>query len=232
MKLEKVTEPKMTDGHGRWYGDACGAALGMELLGERWAGLVLRELMLGARRFTDLRFALPGISARVLTERLTGFEASGLVRKEGDRLYGLTPWGRAVEPILIGMCRWALMSPDRDMSLALSPVSLMLSLKALIVPEKAGAMDMRGTITIGRESFTVQLQGGALSIERGDGQGDFTLTVPNTAPLKSFIYGKAPLATLPEVVLTGDAYTAMMFARCFALPPQVTSGQAETSAAS
>ncbi|WJS97742.1 winged helix-turn-helix transcriptional regulator [Novosphingobium humi] len=160
MKLGKVTS-ETKNSHGRWYGDACGAAFGMELLGERWAGLVLRELMLGARRFTDLRFALPGISARVLTERLGGLEAAGLVRRdEEERLYGLTPWGQAAEPVLLAMCRWALMSPDRDMALAISPVALMLSLRALIVAERAADMDMACTIIIARESFALQLRGG------------------------------------------------------------------------
>lgn len=216
MKLGKVT-----DLHGRWYGDACGAAFGMELLGERWAGLVLRELMLGARRFTDLRFALPGISARVLTERLGGLEAAGLVRREEERLYGLTPWGQAAEPVLLAMCRWALMSPDRDMALAISPVALMLSLRALIVGEKAAEVDMTCAIIIARESFSLQIRKGALAIARGGAGGDFTLTAPNTAPLKRFIYGKAPLASLPDVALAGDAYAAMMFARCFALPDTI-----------
>lgn len=194
----------------------------MELLGERWAGLVLRELMLGARRFTDLRFALPGISARVLTERLNGLEAAGLVqRDEEERLYGLTPWGQAAEPVLLAMCRWALMSPDRDMALAISPVALMLSLRALIVAEKAAEMDMTCAIIIAREGFSLQLRGGQLTVQRGGAGGDFTLTAPNTAPLKRFIYGKAPLATLPDVALGGDAYTAMMFARCFALPDTI-----------
>lgn len=213
MKLEKVT-----DHHGRWYGDACGAAFGLELMGERWAGLVLRELMLGARRFTDLRFALPGISARVLTERLGGLEAAGLVRREGDRLYGLTPWGLAAEPVLLGLCRWALMSPDRDMTLAISPVALMLSLRALILPEKAAGVDMACTIAIARESFALHVRDGAVAVRRGEGEGAFALHAPNTAPLKRFIYGKAPLAVLPDITLTGDAYAAMVFAGCFALP--------------
>lgn len=216
MKLEKVT-----DIHGRWYGDACGAAFGMELLGERWAGLVLRELMLGARRFTDLRFALPGISARVLTERLAGLEAAGLVRREEERLYGLTPWGLSAEPVLLALCRWALMSPDRDMALAISPVALMLSLRALIVAERAAETDITCAIIIARESFALTLRDGALAITRGGAGGDFTLTAPNTAPLKRFIYGKAPLASLPDLALAGDAYAAMMFARCFALPEVV-----------
>ena len=67
MKLQKETES-----HGKWYQDACGTAFAMEIIGERWALLIIRELMLGGRRFSDLRASLPGISAKVLTERLTG----------------------------------------------------------------------------------------------------------------------------------------------------------------
>ena len=70
MKLQKETKA-----HGKWYGDACGAAFALELIGERWALLIVRELMLGPRRFSDLRASLPGISAKVLTERLEGLEA-------------------------------------------------------------------------------------------------------------------------------------------------------------
>ena len=77
MKLEKVTSL-----HGRRYEDACGTALGLEILGERWALLVVRELMLGPKRFGDLRASLPGLSANVLTQRLEGLEAAGvLVRR-------------------------------------------------------------------------------------------------------------------------------------------------------
>ena len=76
MKLENVTRL-----HGRRYEDACGTALGLEILGERWALLVVRELMLGPKRFGDLRGSLPGLSANVLTQRLEGLEAAGVLVK-------------------------------------------------------------------------------------------------------------------------------------------------------
>ncbi len=74
MKLQKETKmaERQSQSHGRWYGDACGTAFGLEVLGERWAMLIVRELLLGPRRFSDLRQGLPGISAKVLTERLEG----------------------------------------------------------------------------------------------------------------------------------------------------------------
>lgn len=78
MKLQKETES-----HGKWYQDACGTAFAMELVGERWSILIIRELMLGGRRFSDLRASLPGISAKVLAERLAGLEAARvLVRRK------------------------------------------------------------------------------------------------------------------------------------------------------
>ena len=84
MKLQKETESQ--EKHGKWYQDACGTAFAMELIGERWSLLIVRELMLGGRRFSDLRASLPGISAKVLTERLASLEQAGvLVRRNPPR---------------------------------------------------------------------------------------------------------------------------------------------------
>src|SRR4051812_8156905 len=90
---EGLTAPR------RSYEDACGAAHALDLVGERWALLVMRELMLGPKRFSDLRADLPGISANVLTQRLEGLEAAGvLIRRKlpppaSVHVYELTPPG-------------------------------------------------------------------------------------------------------------------------------------------
>ncbi len=84
----------------RWYDDACGTALGLELVGERWSLLIVRELMFGGRRFSELRGSLPGISANILTMRLEGLERIGIVQRRtlpppaSVQIYELTPWGR------------------------------------------------------------------------------------------------------------------------------------------
>ena len=78
MKLQKITDLQNGPSRRR-YDDACGTAHALDLIGERWALLVMRELMLGPKRFSDLRADLPGISANVLTQRLEGLEAAGLV---------------------------------------------------------------------------------------------------------------------------------------------------------
>ena len=81
MESLKITKSRQA-GPKRRYDDACGTAHGLELIGERWALLVMRELMLGPKRFGDLRADLPGISANVLTQRLEGLEQAGLVVTE------------------------------------------------------------------------------------------------------------------------------------------------------
>ena len=102
----------------RRYDDACGTAHALDLVGERWALLVMRELMLGPKRFSDIRADLPGISANMLTQRLEGLEAAGvLVRRRlpppaSAQVYELTPWGYEAEPIFQVLGRWAARSPE------------------------------------------------------------------------------------------------------------------------
>ena len=102
MKLQLETKL-----HGKWYDDACGTAFAMELVGERWSLLIVRELMYGPLRFSDLRAGLPAISAKVLTERLAGLENTGiLVRRKlappaAVQVYELTKWGASARTCLL-----------------------------------------------------------------------------------------------------------------------------------
>src|SRR5690606_10846452 len=145
MKLEKITKNEIA-GSRRRYEDACGAAHALELIGERWALLVMRELMHGPKRFSDLRADLPGISANVLTQRLEGLEQADLVTRRklpppaASQVYELTPWGYEAEPILQSLGRWAARSPRHDPTLPLSAVSLMLSLRTMFDPDRADGM--------------------------------------------------------------------------------------------
>src|SRR5919205_2844126 len=137
MKLEKITN-KVLSLSRRSYEDACGAAHALDLVGERWALLVMRELMLGPKRFSDLRADLPGISASVLTQRLEGLEAAGvLVRRKlpppaGTQVYELTEWGYESEPIFQALGRWAARSPLHDPTLPFSAASFCLSLRTML----------------------------------------------------------------------------------------------------
>src|SRR5687768_5381877 len=168
MKLQKET--KTLADHGKWYQDACGTAFAMELVGERWSMLIIRELMLGGRRFSDLRGSLPGISAKVLTERLTGLEQAGVLVKSklpppaATQVYELTAWGYLAEPAIQELGRWAARSPEHDPTLPLSPVGFMLSLRTMVDNEAANSLSGTIGLETGGESFVGHLVGGELPI--------------------------------------------------------------------
>lgn len=212
--------------HGKWYDDACGTAFAMELLGERWALLIVRELMFGGRRFSDIRASLPGISAKVLTERLEGLERAGIVRREAlpppasARVYVLTPWGLAADEAIMALGRWAAMSPDHDPTLPLSAASLALSLRTMFDPSRA-ERDLAATLRIGAEPFRVAIRDQQFCIARGEAEGaDFVLSAPTAMPLATAIYGKVPLPELAVagLALSGRASAVAGFIDCFHLP--------------
>src|SRR5689334_19836181 len=158
MKLEKITD-KSEGRSKRHYEDACATAHALDLVGERWALLVMRELMLGPKRFSDLRESLPGISANVLTQRLEGLETAGiLVRRKlpppaATQVYELTEWGYESEPIFQAMGRWAARSPSHDPTLPFSTASLILSMRTMFDAKRAESMDARIGFRIGEETF-------------------------------------------------------------------------------
>src|SRR3954453_10659042 len=148
MESQKVT-PASSAPSRRRYDDACGTAHGLDLVGERWALLVIRELMMGPKRFSDLRRDLPGISANVLTQRLEGLEEAGVLTRRrlpppaSTHVYELTQWGYEAEPILQVLGRWAARSPSHDPTLPLSAVSLLLSFRTMVDPVRAKGLKIR-----------------------------------------------------------------------------------------
>src|SRR5262245_13199941 len=100
----------------RSYGQYCGLAKALDLVGERWALLVVRELLLGPKRFTDLLDGLPGVSTNVLATRLRGLERAGVVERNvlpppaASSVYELTAYGRALEPAVAALGRWGAVS--------------------------------------------------------------------------------------------------------------------------
>ncbi|MFM7349571.1 MAG: winged helix-turn-helix transcriptional regulator [Erythrobacter sp.] len=228
MKLQKETEIRPAV-HGRWYDDACGTAFAMELVGERWALLVVRELMLGPRRFSDLRASMPGLSAKVLTERLAGLEASGVLTRRSlppparAQVYELTAWGYAAEPVLQELGRWAAQSSAHDPTLPLSPVSLMLSLRTMVDYARTGSVVGQVGFVIGEDSFIAAPAERGLPIRRDDVTGaDAVFRAPAAAVLAGGIYAGVPWGQLEAkagLVIEGDRDLALRFAGLFALPP-------------
>ena len=169
--------------------DGCGIAHASELLGQRWALLVVRELLLGPKRFTDLRAGIPGISPNVLGQRLRELEESGIVRRRklappaAVQVYELTDWGRELEPAVLALGRWATSSPSFPRDAEMGPDSLVLALKSTFEPAKADGLEATYELRLGKERlpFHVEVSDGGFEAARGEAdQPDATITAdPN-----------------------------------------------------
>src|SRR3954452_17434821 len=145
----------------RSYGEACRFAHALDLVGERWALLVVRELMLGPKRFTDLRVGLPHASPNVLSQRLRELEDARVLRRRrlpppaASAVYELTEWGQELEPVLQSLGRWAARSlPESD---SIKVDSFILSLRTLFVPERAADLDVTLALVLDEQPFRVHL---------------------------------------------------------------------------
>jgi DNA-binding HxlR family transcriptional regulator len=228
MKLQKLTNSGQAAPKRR-YDDACGTAHGLELIGERWALLVLRELMLGPKRFSDIRADLPGISANVLTQRLEGLEESGLlVRKRlpppaNAQVYELTEWGYEAEPIVQTLGRWAARSPAHDPTLPISATSIMLSFRTMYNAARAKALEATIGFRFADDSFVATAGDDELKVTRGDTAGADATFVGDPTALAGAVYGKAPLDQLAAagvLKVEGDTKAAERFISIFELPPK------------
>ena len=209
----------------RTYDDACGMAHGLELLGDRWALFVVRELMLGPRRFSDLRGSLPGISANVLTQRLTELEARGvLVRRRlpppaSVQVYELTAWGYEAEPIVQELGRWAARSPGHDPTLPISGVSILLSFRTMIDRSKLGDFDASLGFRFGEDGYRGHLDAHGFSVAQGSPDDADLLFEGRPEALAAFVYGKVPREQLADTLtLKGDRALAERFRARFVLP--------------
>ncbi|RST29887.1 transcriptional regulator [Sphingomonas ginkgonis] len=215
MKSEKLTK--------RIYDDACGTAHGLELIGERWSLLILRELLLGPRRFTGLKRDLPGISANVLTQRLAELEGKGLVRRSklpppaSIQVYAATEWGLEAEPVIAELGRWAARSPRHDPTLPLSPVAIMISFRAMM--DRGEAAALAGTIgfRFGDTAYVGRLDRGAFPVRRDDPAGADAVVTASPEQLAAAAYGGAPL---PDGAVEGDKALVERFLSLFSLPPK------------
>ncbi|WP_339929822.1 winged helix-turn-helix transcriptional regulator [uncultured Brevundimonas sp.] len=231
MKLEKITK-EVSGSAGasrRWYDDACGTAHALELVGERWSLMILREMMFGPRRFGDIRAALPGISANVLTQRLETLERHGIVERSklpppaSVQVYGLTEWGYEADQLLMVLGGWAARSPDHDPTLPLSKTSLMLSFRTMFQADVAGEAAMTVGFQLGEESFRVRIAGGVLTPVRGEIDDADVTFVTTPEAMAGYVYGKVPLEALEAggaIRIAGDRALAEAFQTFFTLPPK------------
>ena len=215
----------------RSYPDGCGAAHAMDLVGERWALLVVRELMLGPKRFTDLRASLPAISPNVLTQRLEDLEATSVVRRHklpppaSTWVYELTDWGKELEPALQVLGRWAARSPQLPQGHPLSINSLILSFRTMFSPEAAAGFKASIEIRLGDDRFHADIAGGHLDVDRGVPAKPDALIETDPGTLAGLVYGGLKLADALQagsVKLEGDKSVIKRFQTLFPLPERVS----------
>jgi len=223
VQLEKITKSRQNE-EKRRYEDACGLAHAMELLGERWAMLVLRELAYGPRRFSELKADLKGISANVLAQRLTELERRSLVRKTklappaSIQVYEATEWGLEVVPLIASLGRWAARSPWHNPTLQMSHVSVIMSLQTLLSPGLAEGLDVRIGFRFGDVSYVTRLHDGRLDVERGPVQDCDVVFSGAPSDMAAVIHGGAPLEMID---VEGDMELAKRFRTLFPLPPKI-----------
>src|SRR5438046_1731568 len=186
----------------RRYEDACGLAHALDLLGERWAMLVLRELAYGPRRFSELKADLQGISANVLTQRLTELESRRLVKRSklappaSVQVYEATERGLEAIPLIANLGRWAARSPLHDPSLRMSHVSLIMSLQTLLSPELAEGLDTRIGFRLGDANYVTTIRGGRLHVHRTAAKDCDVVFSGSPSAVAAVIHGGAPFETI------------------------------------
>ncbi len=191
----------------RTYDDGCAAAHALDLVGERWALLVVRELLLGPKRFTDLRAGLPGASPNVISQRLRDLEGAGIVRRRklpppaASRVYELTEWGEELEPVIVRLGRWGARSPTKPRDAALGVDSLVLSMRTMFDPLSAEGLGASYELRFGEDRFRAVVDDGRFEISRGSADDPDAIVEADSDTMAGLLYAGRPLA---EALKSGD----------------------------
>jgi DNA-binding HxlR family transcriptional regulator len=158
----------------RGYGQYCGFARALELVGERWALLIVRDLLVGPKRFSDLQRGLPKIPSNILTARLKELEESGIVRRRaqprpaGGVAYELTDEGRDLEDTVVAFGRWgAKHMGEARPGEVITDDSIATALRTIFRPEEAGADDLAFELRLGDVVVNARVRSGAVVVGRG-----------------------------------------------------------------
>jgi DNA-binding HxlR family transcriptional regulator len=231
-------------GKGRSYGEACRFSHALDVVGERWALLIVRELLLGPKRFTDLRHGLPHASTNILAERLKELEKSSVVAKRKlpppapASVYELTAWGRELEPIVTQLGAWGARSPFPPETTEIGPDSIVLALRSLFDPEAAGDLEATVAMQLGEEDFYARVGSGELEIGRGVPADADAGIEAEPGVFAAILPGELPLAEAVEAgqaEIGGGRAALRRFLRLFPMPeacqcgtPSATPGRASS----
>ena len=208
----------------RDYGQYGGVTRALELVGERWAMLIVRDLLVGPRRYGELAVGLHRIPSNILAARLKELQAAGVIRRVPHLrviVYELTPYGRELEPVVLALGAWGFKALDdpRDEQL-ITPDSMTMDLRTAFRADVAA--NLPATAYAGRfgsAELLIRVDGSALEVTRGDGPGD--LAFVTGAGIHRLISGElAParaIATGVVEVLSGRRDLLDRFANTFHL---------------
>ena len=211
----------------RTYGDGCAIAHGLDLVGDRWALLVVRELLLGPKRFTDIKRGLPNASPNVVSERLRELEQACIVRRDklpppaSSRVYELTEWGRGLEDVVVSLGHWASRSPSRLPDAPIGADSTVLALRSRFDSSAATGLRARYELRLGEDRFRLDVSDDAITVVRGGAdRPDATIdTDPDT--LAAVLWAGRRLADAQRagaLRIEGDRAVVERFVRLFPVP--------------
>src|SRR5947207_658087 len=178
----------------RSYDDPCGLARALDVVGERWALLVVRELLYGPKRFTDLRLGLPTASQNVLSHRLRQLEDAGVVRRRrlgppaSAWAYELTERGSELEPAVVQLARWGSRAPLRS-GAELSAAALVLALRTTFEPAAAGDLRASYELQLGDDRFRAEVADGRLELARGAAREPDAVIQATVPALRTVLFG-------------------------------------------
>lgn len=199
----------------------------LDLVGERWALLIVRELLLGPKRFTDLRAGLAAVSPDMLAQRLRELTEAGVVHQRtlpppaASQVYELTDWGADLEPVIIALGRWGSRSVSLNPAADSSPDSLALSLRALFNPQAAQGFSATLALQVADGTYRVVVDDGRLQVSRGDSAAPAATLITDRTTLAGLLYGGQSLDGAMQAgaaTLSGERAVVDRFLRLFPLP--------------
>ncbi|MEU4745706.1 winged helix-turn-helix transcriptional regulator [Actinosynnema sp. NPDC023658] len=214
----------------RRYDDGCSTAHALDLVGERWALLVVRELLFGAKRFTDLRAGLPGASPNVLSQRLRELDTAGVLRRRrlpppaAAWVYELTPWGQQLETVVAALGMWGSQSPAMRGDGPISVDSMMLALRTLFAPARADGLTADVLVRLGEDGFRATVTPEGLRLVREPVDEPDAVLDTDTVTLNDVLCGRRELedaVAAGDLEVRGDDAVALRFLTLFPFPEPV-----------